>query len=183
MKNLAIARRYAKALLIIGKEDGEAETYRKELDGVSRLLCQEKTLESAITNPLYDMESRRNVLVATLSKLALSELMRAFLLLLFDKGRIGFLESINTYYQKLADELKGIARAELVSASALSEAAVGKIQKSLTDMTGKDVILSITEDPALIGGVIAKIGDLVLDGSIKTQLMNMKESLKRGEQV
>ena len=101
MKNLAIARRYAKALLIIGKEDGQAETYREELDGVSRLLSQEKALESAITNPLYDMESRRNVLVTTLSKLALSELMRAFLLLLFDKGRIGFLESINTYYHKL----------------------------------------------------------------------------------
>lgn len=183
MKNLAIARRYAKALLIIGKEDGQAEAYREELAGVSQLLSEQKALETAITNPLYDVESRRDVLATTLSKLNLSELMRSFLLLLFDKGRIGFIESINTYYQKLADELKGVARAELVSASPLSEASVDKIQKSLADMTGKDIILNITQNPDLIGGVVAKIGDLVLDGSIKTQLVNMKESLKRGEQA
>lgn len=183
MKNLAIARRYAKALLIIGKEDGQAEAYREELAGVSQLLSEQKALETAITNPLYHLESRRNVLATTLSRLDLSELMRSFLLLLFDKGRIGFIENINTYYQKLADELKGIARAELVSASPLSEASVDKIQKSLADMTGKDIILNITQDPGLIGGVVAKIGDLVLDGSIKTQLINMKESLKRGEQA
>jgi F-type H+-transporting ATPase subunit delta len=109
--------------------------------------------------------------------------MHAFLLLLFDKGRIGFIESIDTYYQKMADELKGIARAELVSAAALSDESVDKIQKSLSDMIGKEIILNTTQDPSLIGGVVTKIGDLVLDGSIKTQLMNMKESLKRGEQV
>lgn len=183
MKNLAIARRYAKALLIIGEEDGQAEAYREELNGVARLLSENKALDLAITNPLYDMESRRKVLSTTLQKMNLSELMCSFLLLLFDKGRIGFIDSINTYYQKLADELKGVARAELVSASALSDASVDKIKRSLADMTGKDIILNISEDPGLIGGVVAKIGDLVLDGSIKTQLMNMKESLKRGEQV
>ena len=183
MKNLAIARRYAKALLIIGEEDGRAEAYRNELDGVARLLSEHKALETAMTNPLYDVESRRNVLATTIQKLNLSELMRSFLLLLFDKGRIGFIDSINTYYHKLADELKGIARAELVSASPLSDASVDKIKKSLADMTGKDIVLNISQDSGLIGGVVAKIGDLVLDGSIKTQLMNMKESLKRGEQV
>jgi len=183
VKNLAIARRYAKALLIIGKEDEQAEAYRDELDGVVRLLSEHKALETAIINPLHDMESRRNVLATMLQKVNLSDLMRSFILLLFDKGRIGFIDSINTYYQKLADELKGVAQAELVSASPLSDASVDKIKKSLTGMTGKDIILNVSQDPGLIGGVVAKIGDLVLDGSIKTQLMNMKESLKRGEQV
>ncbi len=183
MKNLAIARRYAKALLIIAKEDGKAETYREELDGLTRLLSEQKALESAITNPLYDAESRRKVLSATLSKLNLSQLMQSFRMLLFDKGRIRFIDSINAHYQHLADELKGVARAELVSALPLSEVSVDKIQKSLADMTGKEIILNITQDPGLIGGVVARIGDLVLDGSIKTQLMNMKQSLKRGEQV
>ena len=54
MKNLAIARRYAKALLLIGKEDGQTETYREELAGISGLLDKERSLEQAITNPLYD---------------------------------------------------------------------------------------------------------------------------------
>ena len=183
MKNSAIARRYAKALLILAREDGQAETYREELDGVSRLLSEHKALQLTLTNPLHDLESRRNVLVKTLDALNLSEVMRSFLLLLFDKGRIGFIDNINVYYQNMADELKGIARAELVAALPLSDASVDKIRKSLAVMTGKDIILSITQDPGLIGGVVAKIGDLVLDGSIKSQLMNMKESLKRGEQV
>ena len=183
MKNFAISRRYARALRIIAKEDGQAETYRQELDGFSGLLIKEKELERAIANPLYDTVSRRKVLEKTLAKLNLSTVITSFLLLLFEKGRIGFLNDINAYYQKLADELKGLARAELISATELSTESVEKIRESLSKMTGKEIMLNITQDPSLIGGVVTKIGDLVLDGSIKTQLSNMKESLKRGEQI
>ena len=62
MKNLAIARRYAKALLLIGKEDGQIETYRKELENFSALIQKEETLEQAISNPLYKAEGRKKVL-------------------------------------------------------------------------------------------------------------------------
>jgi F-type H+-transporting ATPase subunit delta len=183
LRKLAISRRYARALLIIAKEDGQAETYRRELDGFSELLIRETELERAIANPLYDTASRRKVLEKTLEKLNLSTVVTSFLLLLFEKGRIGFLNDINAYYQKLADELKGISRAELVSATELSTESVKKIRESLSKMTGRAVILNTTQDPSLIGGVITKIGDFVLDGSVKTQLSNMKESLKRGEQI
>jgi F-type H+-transporting ATPase subunit delta len=107
--------------------------------------------------------------------------MKSFLLLIFDKGRIGFIGSINDYYQKLADELKGVARASLVSAIDLSAETVEKIRGALSKKTSKDIILEVVQDPELIGGIITKIGDLVWDGSIKTQLINMRESLKRGE--
>jgi F-type H+-transporting ATPase subunit delta len=109
--------------------------------------------------------------------------MATFLLLLFDKGRIGFVSSINEYYQKLADELKGVARASLVSATELSDEGVEKIRKALSKKTGREIILETKQDPTLIGGIVTKIGDLVLDGSVKTQLLNMRESLKRGESV
>jgi F-type H+-transporting ATPase subunit delta len=183
MKNFAIARRYAKALLLIGKEDGQAETYREELDGVADLISREKALEAAITNPLYDTSSRKRVLKAVVEKLELSDVMRAFLLLLFDKNRFGVLDSINEFYQKLADELKGIARADLVSATELPDETVDKIRESLARRTGKEVHLEVKQDPSLIGGIVTRIGDLVLDGSVKTQLLNMRESLKRGESV
>ncbi len=183
MKNLAIARRYAKALLLIGKEDGQAETYREELEGLANLIATEKALEGAVTNPLYDTESRKRVLKAVIEKLELSQVVRAFLLLLFDKNRIGFLESINEFYQMLADELKGVARADLVSATELPDETVEKIRDALAERTGKEVILEVKQDPSLIGGIVTRIGDLVLDGSVKTQLLNMRESLKRGESV
>jgi len=181
MKNLAIARRYAKALLLISKEDGQTDTYRNELGGFADLVEQERSLYAAITNPLYETTGRRNVLQTVIDKLDLTRTMKSFLLLIFDKGRIGFIGSINDYYQKLADELKGVARASLVSAIDLSADTVEKIRAALSKKTKKDIILEVEQDPALIGGIITKIGDLVWDGSIKTQLINMRESLNRGE--
>ncbi len=183
MKNMAIARRYAKALMLIGKEDGQTETYRKELEGFSDLIATEKSLERAINNPLYDAAARRKVLATIIKKLALSGVMKSFFMLLFDKGRFVYLGSISDFYQKLADELKGIGRASLVSATALSSETVEKIRATLSERTGKDIILEVEQDPSLIGGIITRIGDLVLDGSIKTQLLSMRESLKKGEGV
>ena len=183
MKNLVVARRYAKALLMIGKEDGQAETYRNELEGVTGLLEREEQLEQAICNPLYDAGGRKKVLQAIVERLELSAVMKSFLLLLFDKGRMGFVSNINDFYQKFADELKGVARASLVSATELSAEAVEKIRSALSKKTGNDIILEVEQDPSLIGGIVTRIGDLVLDGSIKTQLLNMRESLKRGEGV
>jgi len=183
MKNFAIGRRYAKALLLIGKEDGQVETYRQELEDFSALVQKEAVLGQVISNPLYNAEGRKKVLESVIEKLALSRVMTSFLTLLFDKGRFVYLSSINDFYQRLADDLKGIARASLVSATVLSSETVDKIRNTLSEKTGKDIILEVEQDPGLIGGIVTRIGDLVLDGSIKTQLLNMRESLKRGEGV
>ena len=183
MKNLAIARRYAKALLLIGKENGQVETYREELSGIAKLFDDQKDLEQAVCNPLYNFENREKVLMLVLEKLNLSPVMFSFMNLLFKKRRIVYLKNINEFYQKLADQLNGIERASLVSAIGLSSETVEKIRSSLKKMTGKEIVLEQQLDPGLIGGIVTKIGDLVLDGSVKTQLLNMRESLKRGESV
>ena len=183
MKNLAISRRYAKALMLIGKDDGLAETYKEELNNFASLMINNDTLGQAICNPLYERSSRQKVLQVILEKLSLSKVMTSFLILLFEKGRIGYLDEIDRMYQKLADELKGVARASLTSATELSSQVVEKIRGSLSNMTGKEVILDVQQDQSLIGGIVTKIGDLVLDGSVKTQLLNMRESFKRGESV
>jgi F-type H+-transporting ATPase subunit delta len=183
VKNLAIARRYAKALLLIGKEDGQIDTYREELGAFASLIEQEKSLKQVLVNPLYDAEGRKKVLMQVIDNLKLSRSMTSFLLFLFDKGRIGFLSAINDSFQKFADELKGVARASLVSAAELSSDTVDKIRSALSKRTGKDIILEVEQDPELIGGIVTRIGDLVLDGSVRTQLLNMRESLKRGERA
>lgn len=183
MKNLAIARRYAKALLLIGKEDGQTELYRQELSGFSALMATERKLAETILNPLYKAGDRKKVLEQVVGKLKISRVMSAFLMLLFEKGRIGFLSNINDFYQILADELKGLARATLISASELADETVEKIRTALSKRTGKQIVLEVQRDPELIGGIVTRIGDLVLDGSIKTQLLNMRESLKRGERA
>lgn len=183
MKNLAIARRYAKALLAIGKDDGNAETYRSELSGVTRIFCDDQQLETVINNPLYPSVSRKQILQSILQKIEISAVMKSYLLLLFDKGRFGFLKIICEFYEKLADDYKGIARAKLTSAIELSTETIEKIRSAISRKTGREIVLEVEHDPMLIGGIVTKIGDLVLDGSIRTQLLNMKESLKRGERV
>jgi F-type H+-transporting ATPase subunit delta len=183
VKNLAIARRYAKALLLIGKEDGQTEQYRQELESIANLMEQERELADTIANPLYKYGERKEVLQQVVGKTEISKVMSAFMLLLFEKGRIGFIGSINGFYQTMADELKGVARASLVSASELASDTIEKIRSALSKRTGKEVVLEVTQDPGLIGGIVTRIGDLVLDGSIKTQLLNMRETLKRGERA
>lgn len=183
MKNLAIARRYAKALLLIGKEDGRIDTYREELGAFAKLVEQEKSLQQVLVNPLYEADGRKKVLVRVMEQVTLSPTVKTFALFLFDKGRIGFLSSINSFFQQFADELKGVARASLVSATELSSETIDKIRAALSKRTGKDILLEVEQDPALIGGIVTRIGDLVLDGSVRTQLLNMRESLKRGESV
>jgi F-type H+-transporting ATPase subunit delta len=182
VKNFAIARRYAKALLLIGKEDGQTEQYREELQGVAELLAGQKQLADTLANPLYSTEDRKKVLEMIIEKLDLSKAMAAFMALLFEKGRVGFIGSINDFFQKLADELKGVARPAWYPPPNFPPIPLRKFA-ALSKRTGKDIILEVEQDPGLIGGIVTRIGDLVLDGSIKTQLLNMRESLKRGESV
>jgi len=91
MKNLAVSRRYAKALILIGQEDGQAEGYNDELAAMIGLLDSQKGLELALTNPLIRKSDRKKLLESVIAAAGFSKVMNAFLSLLFDKGRIGFL--------------------------------------------------------------------------------------------
>ncbi|MDI6795684.1 MAG: ATP synthase F1 subunit delta [Desulfatibacillaceae bacterium] len=183
MRNLKVARRYAKALLLLGREDGQAETYRTQMEDFASVLQNSPDLASALHNPIHPVVVRRAVLNAVLEKLNPAPVTTSFFRLLFDKGRILYLPDIARLYGELADELKGIARARLTTAVDLPDETAEQIRQGLSRMTGKEVVLAVEKDPALIGGVVARIGDLVLDGSVRTQLHNLKESLKRSEAV
>lgn len=181
MKNLVIAKRYAKALFNLALEQGQVEQYRQELDDFVRLLNELPELADAIENPLYPEPTRKNIFTAVADKAELTSIMRSFIDLLVQKKRVQFLGDISEYYHKLIDEHENIARARIKAATPLDDQAIQEIASSLEKMTGKKVAVEFEQDPELIGGVLAQIGDLVLDGSVRRQLLNIKESLKRGE--
>ena len=181
MTSLIIAKRYAKALLEIGQEDGNLEQYGKELAEMAALLTESPELESVLSNPAFDLESRMKVLEAILAKTDLSPIVSNFFKLLLERGRFAHARAINEVYAKLVDQVRGITRAQVVSAAPLDDARVGEISEALKKVAGSEVTLEIKEDPGLIGGVVARIGDLVLDGSVRRQLEILKDSLKRGE--
>lgn len=181
MTSYVVAKRYAKALLEIGKEDGNTELYGEQINAVVEMLAEAPELESALSNPGFDFDSRKKLLDAILGKLGLSPMVANFFRLLMDRGRIDAAKDIALMYGLLVDEVNGITRAEVRTAAALNEQEVKNLSDSLKGIAGQEVVLEVTEDPSLIGGVVAKIGDLVLDGSVKSQLENLKESLRRGD--
>lgn len=181
MTNLIVAKRYARALLDLGKEDGNFEKYGSELAEFIELLDASSELESVFNNPGLGFDDRRKLLDTFLEKMGLSPFVNNFFRLLMDRGRIDAVRDINAVYEGLIDEVNGITRAEITSASALKPEDVDRIKAALATKAGAEVTLKVQEDPSLIGGVVARIGDLVLDGSVKAQLETLKDSLRRGE--
>ena len=181
MSDLRLSRRYARALFSLGREDGSFDQYGKELGEFTDFYRENRDFEQVITNPVFAVEDRKRILKVVLDKSGFSSLVKNFLNLLLDKNRIGAIEAITEHYQSLTDEASNIAHAEIVTARPLKEETLDNVVKSLAGLTSKDIKPDVKEDPDIIGGVIVKIGDLVLDGSIKAQLEGLKESFRRGE--
>jgi len=179
--NLSLARRYAKALLSIGKEDGRFKEYGEELSSFAYLLEREAELQNAIVNPMYASDDRKKVLDKILEMIQLSPIVTNFINLLFDKQRIDGVLQINAVYQQLVDQLENISRAKVTTATPLDEEMIDRIRQALEKITGGTVVLEVADDPKIIGGIVAQVGDLVLDGSVRTQLQSLKETLIRGE--
>lgn len=177
-----IAKRYARALLEIGREDGQMDLYGEQLEQMAALLGASEELASALSNPIFKMEERIKLLDTFLEKLGLSRIVANFFRLLLERGRIALAGQIARAYQMLLDEEKGITRAVVYTAAPLNTEELERLKQALEKVAaGRKVEVEVQEDSSLIGGVVARIGDLVLDGSVKTQLENLKETLRRGE--
>jgi F-type H+-transporting ATPase subunit delta len=176
-----ISRRYAKALLSLGQEDGTYEACGRDLQEFTDFCETHQEYFQVISNPLFALGDRKRILEAVLAKSAFSPLVQNFLKLLLDKDRVGSIKEITEHYTQLTDEISDVTRAKITSARPLKKQAADKLEKALEDLTSRKVKMEMQEDESLIGGVIVKIGDLVLDGSVRAQLEGLRESLKRGE--
>ncbi|MSP17437.1 MAG: ATP synthase F1 subunit delta [Myxococcales bacterium] len=171
----SLARRYARAMLDIGVAKGTYEQLGRELDDLAKTYAGSRDLGEALTNPVFPRAQRRDVLVATLEKVGVSPVTRNFALLLLERERIPFLPAIARELRLLVDEQAGRVRATVTSARPLAADHVQGIRQSLEQQTGKTVVLETREDPSLLGGVVAQLGDVVYDGSLRTQLEQMRE--------
>ena len=180
MINQILAKRYAKALLTLGREDGNFEQYGEELQGFVTFWESETEFADAASNPLYAKENRKTIVNAVVDKMDLSPVFKSLLDLMIEKNRLAIIPEVGIFYQKLLDELNNISRAKVTSATPLSEEAMESIKASLEKTTGSNIIVEAEVDPELIGGVVARVGDLVLDGSVRNQLTSIKETLIKG---
>ncbi|TKB12194.1 F0F1 ATP synthase subunit delta [Desulforhopalus sp. IMCC35007] len=181
MKQTILAKRYAKAIFTIGQEQGNYEQYHEVLQGLAGLFAETPEFADALTNPLYPMEVKEKVMTGIVASMGVDTVMGNFLNLLVQKKRAEILPEIADAYKTMVDEAKNISHGNVISAVELSDELKANIQTVLEKLTGKKVELSISVDPSIIGGMVAKVGDLVLDGSIKTQLAGLKDSIKGRE--
>jgi len=178
--NNTLARRYAKALVQIGSEDGLIDRFRDELTAVDRVFAANANLKAVFANPAFTAEQKKEIMKDLVAKVNCSELVGNFLLLLVDKNRVAFLDQIIHTYQTLADEQSGIIRPVIKTAFALDDSQVASIQSALEKKSGKKVIPQVTVDATLLGGVVTQIGDTAFDSSVKTQLKRIQDILQKG---
>jgi F-type H+-transporting ATPase subunit delta len=176
----SIARRYAKALLAIGVD---SETFEKLGDELKQFadLMGNKELRETLENPSHPLSKRKAIIKQLVARLKPSKTTQSFVLLLTDRNRLGALPSIAREYEKMVDDHAGRVRADVTSAQKLSMTDVTRLKQALEQKTGKNVILQQDTDPELIAGMVTQIGSIVYDGSIRTRLEQMRQSLIEGE--
>jgi len=177
MLNKKIAKRYARALIEIGKERKQVEQFQKELKNFSNLLKKFPDLNKCLSSPLYSAEECKQTISTLNKKINLSKTIQNFLYLLVDKRRIQWLTDIVEAYEDLTNETLGFMKAKIITATPLSNKNFNKIKKLLEDITKRKILLDTETRPQIIGGAIAEVGDKVFDGSIRNQLRKIGETL------
>lgn len=180
MSDSAIAIRYAKALLNIAVETEQVEQYAEELSRVAQLLQEQQLLRLLLDSPTFALEKKTAIMADIGDLMELSEGMRLYLKLLLKKGRVLYLPQIDRSYRKFADNLSGVVRAQVTSAQKLTKERTTKIQQIMEEQTGKKIVLSIATDAELVGGMRMQMGGKLFDGSIKTQLKRISDTLAKG---
>lgn len=178
MKGTIIALKYAKGLFLVAKELGKITQFVEELQRVKFLLEKMPEVLSALQNPIYPPDLKMEIINELLKILSLDPELERFLRMLVEKRRIQYIDEIVRVYNELVDEELNIARGELITAYPIDEEEKRELEEVLSKFLKKEIHLEPKLDESIIGGIKIKIGDLIFDGSMKTQLRKIRETIK-----
>jgi F-type H+-transporting ATPase subunit delta len=177
----SIAKRYARAFFEIAEEEKQFEKYYRELRSFSEIVDGNENLKEFLANPIFDQREKRDVVDNVLQKVGLAGVTANFLRLLADKRRIGILADIVASYRELMDAALNKQRVQVKTAFPLSNELSEHLKKGMEDLTGKQIDITIEQDASLLAGIVVRVGDTLYDGSVKTQLNNIRNLL--GEEI
>lgn len=172
-----LGKRYAKALLSLASESNEVDRVAKDLSDLAAAWGASRELRDIFTNPGFGPDVRKKIVAALAERANVSATLKNTLMLLSDRRRLRHLPEIAEAFAILSEERAGRVRAEVVTAGALPEAYFAELQRALESVTGKKVTVTRKQDPSLIAGVVARVGDRVFDGSLRTRLSELQEEL------
>jgi F-type H+-transporting ATPase subunit delta len=172
-----VARRYAQALLEVGVDEGKLEKIVSDFDTVAHAWTTSGELRNAIENPLIPNAAKRAVIRELSDQIGATSTTQSALLFLVDRHRMRVLPYLAGALRDLADGREGVVRAEVTTAIPLSESYYARLQAQLERLTGKRIVLDRAVDPSLVGGVVTRIGDRVIDGSLRTRLDSLRDAI------
>jgi F-type H+-transporting ATPase subunit delta len=181
MTNRAAAGRFARALFDVSR-DSDPERTGRELDGFVDLVGNHPELLRTLTSAALPPTVKQNVIAELLKLQPLSGPLGRVLNLLAERDQIALVPLIAEQYQQRLLDHKQIVQAQVTTAVALAPDRAAALEQSLSAATGKQVVVTTKVDPSIIGGVIAKIGSRVYDGSVAHHLTRVKEQLIAGAQ-
>lgn len=178
MSTRASAARYARVLLDALVAVGNPEQVEQHLAAFDALVRRTPDLQKAFGNPAVPATAKRGIVEQLLAPLNISGPAARLLLLLAERHRLAVLSDLVVAYRERLMEYRRVVRAEVTTVSPLAPERIAQLQERLTAATGRRVTLTTRVDPALIGGAVARVGSVVYDSSIATQLARMRERLE-----
>lgn len=171
-----VIKRYCKALFELALEEGQLNIVEKDLQRIGEIINLNKDFTDILANPVLSGAQKLKLFDDLIDGWA-SQLTKRFLILLTQKKRFYLLPMIIPYFQAMLLEHRNIIEVEVRSVTDLSEKQSQKIREILQELTGKSVILRKYIDPDMIGGFVVRVGDVLIDNSIRHQLNKLHERL------
>ena len=173
-----VAGRYAAALHELAVEAGAVDTILADLHAFDRMLAESADLSRFIKSPVFTAEEQTKVLGALLEKAEIKGFAANFLKLVAQRRRLFAVRDMISAYAAIVDNARGIVRATAIVAEKPSQAVLDSIKSALKDLAGDKAVVDVTVDPAIIGGIVVKLGSKMVDASLRTKLNGIRIAMK-----
>ncbi|MBP9951517.1 MAG: F0F1 ATP synthase subunit delta [Cypionkella sp.] len=176
--SLSIASRYAQALFEIAKDDNDLKALEADADALGAALAASPDLAAMIASPVIGRDEQAAAMAAVAKKMGVSAMTANTMALMASKRRLFVLPQLVANLKARIAEEKGEMTAEVASAASLSAAQAKKLAATLKASVGKEIILNTTVDESLIGGLVVKLGSVMIDTSVKSKLAALQNAMK-----
>ena len=174
----SLAGRYASALFDLARDQRQIEIVGKSLEALSQALADSKDFNELVTSPLVSREEASRALAAIAPDLGLDPITTNFLGVLAKNGRKNQLRSVIRAYRRLAAEHRGETTADVITARPLNDDQLAQLKQQLRTRAGREVTIDAAVDPAILGGMVVKLGSQQIDASIRTKLNRLASAMK-----